>query len=601
MTRYGSLILALVGIALAGGTARAESRSHGITPYKPVLLENMRPAICDPFLSAWERVFYGEGLLDERLLDLQAAFPDAEFLTYPRDRHRAGYFNGLYDRSFVEFLDLDNDGKLEVLHIEGGQVGWRYLSSDIYVFENEARYQEIKAVYGERYPHYQFFHMSRMGRQDNDEPRPVVQHPPSSVVYVFSHEGAFYTTAAVSRWFQGNERQADLYRLKATGTAEKVCSVQLQPSASNIESFTENSRFYQTLQAILGGPQTGCRGGTRAWGISSERLLLTALNRPQSMALVNNYTINETMTLERQDAARKIRFLVWGVSDPTSWSLYNSFKNSRSAFIEGMRAYYLQHFVETAEEARALAEESYRFVVDQTISSDYPDRFRLTGIAQWPDFPLSLSRDTPPRDVAGVAIESWLEFASQNQRAASNSKVWRDAVLAAVFTRQDIDVVASLWTKLKESYRDDQAAIDKASNDVLLAALGDQDLTEFALMAGAQVDAPTNWFAKTALMYAAQTNDIGVVQFLLKQGANPSARTVASEHQCARLKRDGRTPLMYAAENASSEVIELLLSAGAQTAATDTEEHTAAWYLQRNSGLTDQEKTVLLRRLNPEP
>lgn len=341
--------------------------------------------------------------------------------------------------------------------------------------------------------------------------------------------------------------------------------------------------------------------GTAGWGVPPiGRLLLTALNRPQSMALVNNYTINETMTLERQDAAREIRFLVWGASDPTSWSLYNRFKNSRSAFIGEMRAYYLQHFVETAEEARALAEESYRFVVDQTISSDYPDRFRLTSVAHWQDFPLSRSRDTPPRDVAEVAIESWLEFARQNQQAALNSKVWRDAILAAVFTRQDIDVVAVLWTKLEESYRDDQAAIDKASNDILLAALGDPDLTEFALMAGAQVDAPTNWFAKTALMYAAQTDDVGVVELLLKQGANPSARTVASEHQCARLKRDGRTPLMYAAENASSELIELLLAAGADTAATDTEGHTAAWYLTRNSVLSDEEKTVFSRRLNPE-
>lgn len=600
MRRYGCLILAFMGIALASGTARAESSNHGITPYKPVLLENMQPAVCDPFLSAWEKVFYGEGLLDERSLDLNAVLPDAEFLIYPGKGDQAGTAPAAYGESYFHVLDLDNDGNQEVLHIESGVVGWRYLSSDVYVFENEAKYQEIKAVYGEKYPHYQFFHMSRMGRPYNEEPHPVVQHPPSSVVYVFSYEGAFYTTAAVSRGFRGSERVADLFRLKTAGNAEKVCSVQLQPRARNLESYITASRFLQSIGVVTGGPQTGCLMGTAGWGVPPiGRLLLTALNRPQSMALVNNYAINETMTLERQDAAREIRFLVWGVSDPTSWSLYNSFKNSRSAFIEEMRVYYLQHFVETTEEARALAEESYRFIVDQTISSDYPDRFRLTSIAQWQDFPLSLSRDSLPGDTAGVAIESWLEFASQNQQAASNSTVWRDAVLAAVFTRQDVGRVIELWTNLKESYSDDDVAINKALNDILLAALGDLDLTEFALTAGAQVDAPTNWFAKTALMYAAQTNDQTVARFLLEQGANPSARTAASDQHCARLKRDGRTPLMYAAENASPELIELFLNAGVETAAADTEGNTAAWYLERNSGLSDDERTFLLRRMNP--
>lgn len=602
MTRHGCLILAFTVITLASAVVRADSGEHGIKPYKPVLLQNTQSAVCDAFLSAWKKVFYGEGRLDERSLDLQAAFPDAEFLTYPRERHRAGYFDGLYDRSFVEFLDLDNDGKLEVLHIEGGQVGWRYLSSDVYVFENEARYHETKAAYGEKYPHYDFFHMSRMGSQYNDEPRPVVEHPPSGVVYVFSHEGAFYTTAAVSRRFQGSERLADLFRLRATGSAEKVCSVQLQADELSTESFTKKSRFYQILKVIRGGPQSGCSIGTGGWRVSPpEKYLLTAFHRPQSMALANNYSINEAMTLERQDAAREIRFLVWGVSDPTSWSLYNNFKNSRSIFIEEMRVYYLQHFVETTEEARALAEESYRFIVDQVISSDHPDSFRLTRIASWKDFPLSLSRDSLPGDTAGAAIESWLEFASQNQQAAPNSTVWRDAVLAAVFTRQDVGRVSALWTELKESYRDDEAAINKALNEILLAALGDLDLTGFALAAGAQVDAPTNWFAKTALMYAVQTNDHPVAQFLLEQGANPSARTVASDQQCGRLKRDGRTPLMYAAENASPELIDLLLDAGAEADAADTEGNTAAWYLERNSGLNNGEKAVLLRRLNPRP
>ncbi len=139
-----------------------------------------------------------------------------------------------------------------------------------------------------------------------------------------------------------------------------------------------------------------------------------------------------------------------------------------------------------------------------------------------------------------------------------------DVVLAATYTRLDIATVGHLWERLESVIARDlqatESGFQKARihawrqdhlNDVLLAAMGDRDLMEWAIGLGATVDAATNWFGKTPLMYAAQNNDLAATEFLVARGADPTARTASDERRCLRLGRDGRTALMYAAENAS--------------------------------------------------
>lgn len=76
----------------------------------------------------------------------------------------------------------------------------------------------------------------------------------------------------------------------------------------------------------------------------------------------------------------------------------------------------------------------------------------------------------------------------------------------------------------------------------------------------------TNPFGKTALMYAAQYNQLESARILLAKGAEPNATTIWPEDTCTyRLDTRNMTALHYAARYASPALIELLVEHGAAT------------------------------------
>jgi len=87
-----------------------------------------------------------------------------------------------------------------------------------------------------------------------------------------------------------------------------------------------------------------------------------------------------------------------------------------------------------------------------------------------------------------------------------------------------------------------------------------------------------NWFGKTPLMAAAQTDMIESARFLLGKGARINADTWQSGSNRT-LAHDGRTALMYAAATGSLAMIETLLKAGGDTFQTDTQGRRAVDYL----------------------
>lgn len=75
-----------------------------------------------------------------------------------------------------------------------------------------------------------------------------------------------------------------------------------------------------------------------------------------------------------------------------------------------------------------------------------------------------------------------------------------------------------------------------------------------------------NEFGKTALMYAAQYNQIESVRILLAAGADPNAKTHIPEYDCSyALQTSDMTPLHYAARYADAALIRLLVAEGAVT------------------------------------
>ncbi|MFA7268028.1 MAG: ankyrin repeat domain-containing protein [Sterolibacterium sp.] len=137
-----------------------------------------------------------------------------------------------------------------------------------------------------------------------------------------------------------------------------------------------------------------------------------------------------------------------------------------------------------------------------------------------------------------------------------------------------------------------------AGDTALMAAVRVPEAIRQLLAAGIDVNASNEWH-KTALMVAAQTNQLASVQLLLDAGASVNAATIAWHRDGAgSLDNEdggigGRTALMYAAANGNVELLQLLLQHGAKPGMRDGKQQTACAYLERNALLQDQDKAVL--------
>ncbi len=603
-----STIVALCMVLLGVLIENTRAEEIEIAPYEPMLLVGRDEEVCDAFASAWRSVFRGPTELGEQWLDLKIAYPDSEVFTFPDQPNANGNFGGLYAESSHKALDLDGDGSLEVVHVQGDFIGWRYLETRLYLFDSKAQYEDAKVDSDGTPPDGKFF-IPRSWDSNDSGASGFIAYPPSDVVYVFSHKGTYYSTAAPYFEYASKRRVVDLFKLSARDEPETVCSLEISPHKRSLGGFTSTSGFFHALTSIYGDPSVFRCQGTLGWtALPLEDRLVSIFHRPHMMSPGFEQAHSD---VTRAEAARELRALAWGLSDPASWSVYRKLKSSSADFIDAMTGYYRSHFAGTKEEARAMAEQSYRFLLDRLFYSRGNDLRSLTGIVREGGALPGLAATTSPESIMKVATERLLEMNATDLEWDAIG-VWRDAILAAIYTRQELTPIEVLWAGLEALYRpedweglrehrkDELAAARKIHlSEILLAAIGDPRMLEFALSIGADVDAPSNWFAKTALMYAAQADDQKTARLLLEQGADPNARTAVADNECATLKRDGRTPLMYAAENASPELIELLLNAGAETTAADTEGNTAAWYLERNSGLNDEEKAELLGHLNP--
>lgn len=96
----------------------------------------------------------------------------------------------------------------------------------------------------------------------------------------------------------------------------------------------------------------------------------------------------------------------------------------------------------------------------------------------------------------------------------------------------------------------------------------------------------TNWFNKTALMWAAHFNDVDAINALVDSGVLINAVT-ATDDKYASVQYLNRSALTYAAENATLPVIQALLRAGADTSIKDSQGNGLEYYFKKNILLQD--------------
>ncbi|MDD2743193.1 MAG: ankyrin repeat domain-containing protein [Rhodocyclaceae bacterium] len=143
-----------------------------------------------------------------------------------------------------------------------------------------------------------------------------------------------------------------------------------------------------------------------------------------------------------------------------------------------------------------------------------------------------------------------------------------------------------------------QAGSGPSGDTALMAAVRTPEIIPTLISAGFDVNANNDW-KKTALMSAAQANQLESLRLLLDAGADVNAATITwYQFGAGGLDNEegsvaNRTALMYAAANASPEAVQLLLAHGASSVTRDSHGFTACNYLMRNEQLSGPNKLLL--------
>ena len=150
------------------------------------------------------------------------------------------------------------------------------------------------------------------------------------------------------------------------------------------------------------------------------------------------------------------------------------------------------------------------------------------------------------------------------------------------------------------------APVSGGAEPPLFTAVDRPDVAAALIEAGADVN-ETNKIGKTALMQAAQYNDLATIKQLIAHGADVNKKMVDSEAgQNAEYSGGplyfsyhvgGRTALMYAAGFGDAITINYLVSSGADKKAKDSEESKPAKFLAWNKSFSKVERAKLAKEL----
>ena len=601
MIRIRSTLLAFFATSLIHGLVTNTANAQ-IQKFQPELAHDSYPKICTSFLNAWRDVFTSNQPLTEQYVDLSKAFPQAAIWSFPHKNK-----GGLYNSSYMFSIDFDGDSNREVLFLDSNDLGWRYLGANLYLFENEEKFRE-QSFYPTMQPletdsevlyRRGDLHFNSCEAGASEGCKTVAEYRRANAVHVLKIDKDVFTVSIVQGPSENESRSVDLLKLNAPKDSAAICTVNLLPPRSTLTDFRNRSQLFKNLSDVYGG-RVGCQG-TMGWRRPEVDAHLSGIFYRPHLLLNYKDKLYGNRAYPNQDASREVRFLAWGVSDPQSWRDYLDLKAGRNAFLTEMRTHYETQFDYAPEDGQVLAEQAWRALLDSVVYARNPDSHSLTRVAVF-DSELPISPTTEPSEIVRLVLEAWLSKKSDGDSIFrnGNATIWKQALLAAVYTRQPMTAIEAVFTRFDaffegrldnasdEKYRSSLLQTRQATlNAAFLAALGDVSLTDYFIDKGADPNTGTNWFGKTALMYAAQQNQSQATKYLLNKGVNVNAITDGSQYGCHQLKRDSRTALMYAAENASVDLIDQLLSAGANVSVEDSQGNTALWYFQRNIAITD--------------
>jgi uncharacterized protein len=444
------------------------------------------------------------------------------------------------DLDLAKPVDLDGDGKSEVLVLTGRAFGSRGDTFTLVRFASEADFKAFEARADKSGPGTgESILVTSSGR---DHPFPWDWHFPA----ILAVNGQYYLLEEGAAWEDAAE--ATLYRLKAVGKPEPICSVQRRPGAmADWQSRAGMTELFSRLDAMAGGAaDCGTLNAAGRLAHDAWRIRTRALLRPWA---TSDQPYNDRKTVDGWLAS-------WATEGLRNWNLYGEFEAAEVHAVRSLASWYGDEF------GLADAEGEARRVIELVIRGNFT--FPAREAARPSPLAAALLKGAPVADVAPLLIGA----------------------------------------DLGQPKREDEVGSDAP----LALAVLHPHLVRALLDAGAPANS-SNAFGKTPLMYAAQFDSAEAVRMLLAAGAEVNART-RQAFGCALYVATGdRTPLHYAAENAALEVIRLLVEAGADIAARVTNGNrkpgepgeTPIDYLARNTRLSDADRQQAMRLLGAVP
>lgn len=576
----------------------------GIVPFAPHLVRNDAPELCEPFAAAWTARFKTSGDMDSAAVDfggipheMAFRFPDTDNLTQ-RD--------ALYLYQTTMAHDLDGDGEREVMLLAGKDIGWRYLGAALYIFEDEAQFEAVAREHED---------LPRTGSTMNGWHElsetaldgPAAEFGIVQQVRLFLKDGALYTVTPETHRPRIEDVEIEtLRRIWPLEQAGPICGLRVRPVASEIEAVVAASPFLQALDTMYAGPAqgSGCYG-TLGWsGIDPARLLPDIFHRPWAEPEPAPLVSREATAT--QDTARLLRLMNWGATDPSSWQVYLALKRDEPVFLQQLTDHYVARVGMAPNAASKAARRAWRALIDRVFYARNND-MALAYLALEGETPLLLDLGADETALAGAVITS-PDLLSREETPQTGDLLPK-AIAAAMYAGVPAEAIEPALRRVWIETANDSGgrARPKLIASILPAALVRPDLLQSVLDMGIDASAHTNYFGKTALMYAAQWGNAYAARVLIAAGADVNARTDSRRSgglpldACSRLERDQRSALMYAAENSGEELIRLLLSAGADAGAQDSQGNGFAWYLARNDSLPEAARTALLETVKGVP
>lgn len=472
-------------------------------PYLPRLTQDGAPDICRAMEAAQQESFKSSS---PKVSAIDRSWPglDMKWVISPATVSERDGGNLLVPYS----VDLDADGKREILALRGQTHSWRGDVFSLLRFPSEADFKVFEA---------------QMDKASPKKGESVLSED-WQIPGVLAVNGQYYVLDEGAVW--EDTPPATLYRIPATGKPEAVCTVERRPDeTTDWENRAGMSTLFADLASLVGG--SGDCGTLNA----PTRLAIEA-GRMRTQALLRPWATDRSYNSRRDVDAWLAK---WASEGLRNWDLHHRFLAHEPPALHSLSEWYGKAFgmTEPAQEARR--------VLDQMISG----HFSFPGSRAPSPSPLAtaLLKGAPASEVTPL-----LKTAALGQPEFFGAEVSEEAPL----------VLAIRHPHLVRLLLDAGAPVNAVNSfgktPLMYAAQADNaEVVRLLLAAGATVNARTRRALsctvqvtrgdRTALHYAAENAGLEVMRLLVKAGAETGARDADNNGN------PSQTPLDYLARN----------------------------------------------------